>query len=135
MNAGDKRGHLKYTVGLPRSGKSTWADKWAAEKPNRVVVAADDFRLALHGTPWLAAAEPLIHATVKLAVRALLIRGFDVVVDETNLTPGQKASWSEIDPEAEFVLFDATPEVCKQRAIDTGQDYLVPVIDRMSKLL
>lgn len=78
------RGHLLYTVGLPRSGKSTCCALWLHQHDDRpgtraarVVLSADDFRLALHGQPFVPSAEPFIHAAVKLAAEALLLSGHD----------------------------------------------------------
>lgn len=55
------KGQILYTVGLPRSGKSTIADRMAAKGPGRVVVSADDFRQALYQQPFIPTMESLIH--------------------------------------------------------------------------
>lgn len=51
---------LVLMVGLPRSGKSTIA------RSGRVpIVSPDAIRLALHGQPFIASAEPTVWATAK----------------------------------------------------------------------
>jgi predicted kinase len=71
---------LIMTVGLPRSGKSTWAI--AQGHP---VVCPDAIRLALHGQPFIATAEPVVWATAKLMVASLFEAGHGVVIlDATN---------------------------------------------------
>ncbi|KKK82651.1 hypothetical protein LCGC14_2801230, partial [marine sediment metagenome] len=46
---------LILTVGLPRSGKSTWA-----RKQGHPIVNPDSIRLALYGEPFIEEAEPMI---------------------------------------------------------------------------
>ncbi len=97
-------GKLYFTVGLPRSGKSTYCDKWIhgdkvmnhmentffayvymVDKP-RVIVAGDDFRAALHGQAYQYESECMVFAAMDVATRALLLRNFDVIIDETCTT-------------------------------------------------
>src|SRR5690606_37039705 len=81
---------LVLTVGLPGSGKSTWARKWVAEDPaGRARVNRDDLRAMLRGE--LVWRDPDLEAQVTVAqhaaVAALLGAGVSVVVDDTNLAP------------------------------------------------
>jgi len=79
---------LVCTVGLPGSGKSTWALAWVAQDPaGRARVGRDGLRETLRGARvW---SDPGLEAQVTVAqhatVRALLQAGWSVVVDDTNL--------------------------------------------------
>ncbi len=78
---------LIITIGLPGSGKSTWAKAWVGEDPaRRARVNRDDLRAMLHGgrvgTAWQ---ERQVTLAQHAAVRALLLHGFEVMVDDTNL--------------------------------------------------
>lgn len=151
---------LYYTVGLPRSGKSTLCNQWinrtvkienfefvplGIRETNmgnpRVVVCADDIRLSLHGQRYQEEAEEMVHSIKHVMVRAYLIRDFDVLVDGTHTSHNSvdKLHDIAIQLNAEFI---PTPtniltsvELCKERAKATNQEDLIPVIDRMNTQL
>ena len=71
--------------GIPASGKSTWAKQWVLEDPeHRVRINQDDIRLML-GKYWVPNREPLVQHIQKEALIEALDRGYDIVVDNTNL--------------------------------------------------
>ena len=121
-------------VGLPRSGKSTYAR--ALQAHGWVRVSPDDFRLALHGRAFHAPAEPTVWASAELAVRALLIGGHRVVVDATNATRRRRAPWIAMAralgvPVEAFVL-PTSAEECHRRN-EAGERPVPPeVVDRMA---
>ncbi len=124
---------LVLCVGLPRSGKTTWAleQGWPIVNP-------DSIRLALHGAPFIALAEPFVWAIAKCMVRALFLAGHGVVVlDATNVTKKRRDDWVDYsDPplwHREVKLFRTSEEVCLERAIATGRGDLLPVIARMAE--
>lgn len=118
---------LIMTVGLPRSGKSTWAI--AQGYP---VVCPDAIRLVLHGQAFRKEAEPIVWATAKLMVAALFEAGHDtVILDATNLTSKYRDEWKDARWIRQYQVFDTSKEECIKRAITTNQEYLVPVIERM----
>lgn len=121
--------HLHVLAGLPRSGKSTWAQ--ASGHP---VVCPDGVRMALHGRRYLRATEPLVWALVQLFVRALFFGGHKhVVVDATNTTNDQREMWRcPTAWKTEFVHIQTPAEVCTARAKQGRDDALLSVIERMS---
>ena len=76
---------LIITRGLPASGKSTWAKQWVLEDPeHRVRINQDDIRLML-GKYWVPSREELVQHIQKEALIEALERGYDIVIDNTNL--------------------------------------------------
>jgi predicted kinase len=126
---------LIMTVGLPRSGKSTWA-KEHAKRTNAVVVSPDAIRLAISGQRFVIEAEPAVWAVTLFMVRALFGAGHEtVILDCTNLEKERRAPWLRewrADSNIVFVLFNTDADTCKDRAIDDGMDDLLPIIDKMN---
>src|SRR4051812_23568777 len=73
-------------MGLPRSGKSTIAEK-LRKQLGAPVVNADAVRLALHGQRYESLAELFVKAIRVVMVRALFGAGHETVIyDETNFS-------------------------------------------------
>ena len=123
---------LILTVGLPRSGKSTWALK--QECP---VVASDAIREAIFGKLWWPPGEHQVMMTARTMVRSLFFAGHNkVIFDSINVTEQSRRFWLPTDDcmwELEHKLVATAPHVCRQRAIDCNQEYLAPVIDQIAK--
>lgn len=141
---------LYFMIGLPRSGKSTLANRWIKEKclyilngkiqldysgvehpVPRIVVCGDYIRLALTGNRYNSLTEDYVSAIKYTMIRALMLQGYDVLVDGTHTTKNSILKLLSIDKNAELLYVETTPEECKNRAIKTGQDDLIPVINRM----
>lgn len=123
--------NLLYLCGCPRSGKSTLCKKWAEASPMRAIVSSDDIRLALTGKRYEPLAETMVFATKHVMIRALLNRGFDVIVDGTHSTEISIQRILEIDINAVAIPIQTEYNTCIQRAIDTNQSDLVPSINRV----
>lgn len=114
-------------VGLPRSGKSTWA-----KTTDLPIVSPDGIRFALTGRRWYGPIEHEVWATARTMVRALFWGGNKVVIlDSTNFQrqardrfiPSPDCIWKR-----RFVIFDTPASVCKERAEKTYPE-LGDVID------
>jgi predicted kinase len=119
---------LILTVGLPRSGKTTWA-----KRSGYPIVNPDAIRLALHGQRFQALAEGMVWAITKIMVRALFLAGHNMVIlDATNITP-KRLEWDH-DPTwvIKYKLFDADATTCIARAKKIGDEQIIPVIIRMA---
>ena len=95
----------------------------------RVVVSGDAIRLAL-GHRFNTATEGFVDATKHTMIKALL-QDHDVLVDGTHSKEDHILRLFEIDQDAQYYIVDTTPEICTQRAVDTNQQDLCRVIDRV----
>ncbi len=118
------------TVGLPRSGKSTWAKSQALP-----IINPDSFRLAIHGKRFDPDMENQVWYHVKIAAKAALMCHDTIIVDATNVNGAQRRFWKGMADVIEYKEFRTDKEECIRRAIETGQEDLVPIIERMSTKL
>ncbi len=131
---------LIMTIGLPRSGKSTWARKQGVPMVN-----PDSIRSALYGGFFKEDYEfgEEIWKTAKLMVKSLFIAGHDtVILDATNTTTELRKYWVDVlvnvfkrgnNCEIEYKEFNTSKEECIQRAKNNGPKYLVSIIEKMDK--
>ena len=121
---------LICTMGLPRSGKSTWA-----LEQGFTIVNPDSFRLAIYGQRYWGPGEKLVWATVFACDRALFLGCTDtIILDATNTTRSQRDQWQSADWETYFYDGCAcvSAETCKARAVSGWQSDLISVIERMA---
>ena len=120
---------LILTVGLPRSGKSTWAHKQGCPVVNR-----DAIRLALHGQPFILNAEPMVTAIEEYMVKSLFLAGHKkVIVDATHLKRKYIERWDAGPWDLQTHVFDTAKDVCIERAKADGREDLIPIIERMAE--
>lgn len=120
---------LICTVGLPRSGKSTWA-----RSQGYPIVNPDSIRLAIHGQRFVSSAEPLVWATAKIMVRSLFLAGHNtVILDATNTTRNRRQEWISNEWGTFFKVVHTPREECERRANLENDSEILPVIYRMSK--
>jgi predicted kinase len=117
---------LIMTIGLPSSGKSSWAIQQGFP-----VVCLDAIRLAKTGSRWWGPMEHEIWATARTMVRALFLAGHKtIIVDDNFLLKEQREYFiSDIDIQWNrwMQIIDTDANTCENRAIDTYPE-LVPVI-------
>lgn len=128
---------LILTVGLPRSGKTTWALK--QECP---VVSPDAIRLALHGRRFWEPGEKLVWAHAWTMVAALFHAGHrTVIVDATHITKKRRDFWESpgmgdhpdsLIWEVHLQVIVADVEMCITRAKAQNDNEIIPIIERMA---
>ena len=122
---------LYFTVSIPRAGKTTFAQRWKNEGKNRVLVSGDQIRLAVYNQRFSVRGEPMVHAVKQYMLRTLLLEGYDVLFDDTNTTWKSVQMVFEIDYSARYIIIDCDPVECQRRAMESGQEDLVRVIEKM----
>lgn len=128
--ARNKHEHILIaTVGLPRSGKSTWA-----RKQSYPVVCPDSIRLAIYGEKFLGKAEPYVWLVARTMVESLFLSGHKtVILDSTMMKKARRQEWLNKKWGTYYKVFDTPKDVCIQRARDTAYEDIIPVIERMSQ--
>lgn len=119
---------LIMTVGIPRCGKSTWA-----QSQNIPIVCPDAIRLAFHGQDFIPTAEPAIWMMARYMVKALFHAGHDrVILDATNTLKKNREDWKSDEWKRSFKEFPINGEVlktCLKRAEET--EFPKEVVERM----
>lgn len=122
---------LFMTVGLPYSGKSSWA-----KSTGYPIVCPDEVRYAMHGHRYIQEAEPMVWAISKIMVKALFLAGHaKVVLDATNTTAKRRDEWKDSMWIRRYVVCDISKLSCGIRAQQNDDDYILPIIDRMAAQL
>lgn len=126
---------LILPIGLPRSGKSTWA-----RKQGYPIVCPDEIRLALTGQPFIAQLEPFVWYTTKIMVKALFGSGHStVILDATNTIRRYREEWKSSAWKRHFVYIGgiSTKSLCLERCNQIQDEKhrkdLKAVIEKMSQ--
>jgi predicted kinase len=132
MNESDSLPVLILLVGLPYSGKSTWARAYNRLR-SAPIVSPDAIRLALHGDRFEPEAERMVWTLAHYMVDSLFEAGHrEVILDACNGTPERRAEWESERWDLRFVVVPTSPEVCIARAEDWGDEEILPVIKCMA---
>jgi len=125
--------------GLPGSGKSTVVNDHILQEDefNFQVVCQDDVRSALgishNGEGWTPEKEDKVKDVTNNQLLALMKRGLDIVVDETNTTLKKLYQFQELADIYGYCMLvvwvDTPVETCKERRVSQG--FPEEVIDRM----
>lgn len=121
---------LTILIGLPRCGKSTWANQQYRQM-NATIVSADDVRRAL-GCEFDPKKEGQVWFVVETAVKALLMRGQNVILDCNSHTVKQRRVWLRLRDLANinFLSFPTPPEAEWKRRCQES-NFKWSVIERM----
>lgn len=105
--------------GLPASGKSTFALNLIKEDDSYIRVNKDDIRKMIYGKTVPNKGEQNVEAIRDHIIRESLDRGFNIVVDDTNLANRHinrtKNIAAKFGAEVEVKLFDTPYEECLRR--------------------
>lgn len=122
--------------GLPKSGKSTWAKKWASEKHNRVRVSWTDI-LAMIGPEFRKERQTIAYDAALRIMKNALRQDMDVVVDECNLYGSEwglfVAFGQQMRAKVVWKTMDTPLDVCLQRNKEAGYPLLDEQIVRLNE--
>lgn len=127
---------LYIEQGLPASGKTTHARK-LVDNGNTARINYDDLRASMYSGKWSPTKEGMVQDAAKAMVRTLLMRGQNVVIDNTNLTQKHIDRWKTIANEhigvtVEVIRHDTPLLTCIERDGERQASVGRPVIERMS---
>lgn len=111
---------IKILKGLPASGKTTWAREFTEQNKDWIRVNRDDLR-NMRGVYWIPKQEKLITDMENACIESALNRGFNVILDATNLNMDRNRSrvnrLKEKFPDltAEYKNFDVSLDDCIKR--------------------
>lgn len=120
-------------VGVPGSGKSTYAEKLSKET-GAVIISSDNIREELYGDAAIQGDNGKVFGMYYYRAKCLLLEGKDIILDATNLTKkDRKNIYNRFGNSYHYEAFVcAVPkEVAKER--NANRERVVPeeVIDRM----
>jgi predicted kinase len=122
-------------VGLPRAGKSTYAQKFKEnEEEEYFVVCLDEVRKMVYNQEYNQAIDYVAIKTHHHIIEFLLKAGANIIIDGTNTRQYVRKEMISLARKYGYKVYAhwvPTPvEICKERAIQTGKPELVDVIDR-----
>ena len=117
--------------GIPGSGKTTFAKRLISDQPHWYRINGDESRRMMNGDlPFSGKREGVVNTAQKAMVRALLEKGVNVVVDNTNLSERHLDRWRTIADEfnAKFAVhvMETSLDVCLERNLARDNDTYVP---------
>lgn len=125
---------LYVMVALPRAGKSTYIKN---NLQGLVQVSADQLRLLISGRRFSKKDEPKVWWVRNIMLEILMQQGMDIVVDQTNINRERRRPLLELAKKYDYrtiaVEIKTDLKICKKRAIETEQEDLLPVIERMAQ--
>lgn len=127
---------ILFTVGLPASGKSTWAKDFCKKNKDWIRVNRDDLR-HMRGEYWIPKQEDLITDMENACIEAALTRGMNVVLDATNLNDDRnkykvkKLQEKFPNLEAKYELFPETVKTCIKRDLKRANSVGADIINKM----
>ena len=89
--------------GPPASGKSTWAREFTQGKADWVIVNRDSLREG-RGDYWIPSQEDYITDLEEFSIKSAIKRGYNVIIDATNLNPKTQEKWKKIANESKSTL-------------------------------
>ena len=140
---------LILTVGIPGSGKSTWAKKLAAQKAAQdrryLIISTDCIRRELYGDEaiqgeWIDVQKSLV-SQLKSA-RQSIAQGHTsaVIYDATNAARRQRREFVQIARDCGYApviaaVIDTPLEICLQRNADRSRQVPPHIIEKMHRQL
>lgn len=130
------RPSLILLVGIPGSGKTTYAEKYIEENPNTVHLSSDKIRAELWGNEATQGDNNKVFSLMQSRAIDALNNGQNVVYDATNITRNDRSYIITLCPKfakVECHIIWAPIETCIERDIARERTVGKEVIDRMLK--
>lgn len=122
---------LYILLGLPGSGKSTYANKELATRGAQII-CADDVRLA-HGHRFYGPLESQIHGMLYTLTRAHMLRGLDVVIDDCITRSAYVQRWARLAEDMGYqvriIQLSLPKATCIERKLAAYPDFPLEIMD------
>ena len=109
-------------MGLPASGKSSFAAKFIADNTSYRRVNKDSIREMINFSAWTRKGESLVQSIRDAVIHEILTAGYDVVIDDTNLQQVHLDRFEQLAEyygcELAFKYFDVPLEECITRDLE-----------------
>jgi predicted kinase len=99
------KGKIILFIGLPASGKSTEAKERLSMDGNLMRVNRDDIRTMLFNR-WQGRKEQVVTQGSGALVKAAVLEGYNIIVDDTNLNPNTRSKWKSLANELGVLLVE-----------------------------
>lgn len=125
--------------GIPASGKSTWARRWALEDPEHRVRFNNDAIRNMLGKYWVPSRECLVQYIKIVTFIDAASNQYDIVIDNMNLNPEEVDEWKRLAKAYNYELeykdfFDTPLEECiardAKRDNPIGEDVIRGIYER-----
>jgi predicted kinase len=130
------RPKLILLIGIPGSGKTTYAKEYIKLNPNTVHLSSDSIRAELYGNESIQGNPTEVFSLMQKRAIETLNDGKDVIYDATNITRKDRSYIISLCPkfvEIEAHIIWAPIEVCIERDVARERTVGKEVIDRMLK--
>ena len=122
---------LFILIGIPCSGKSTYAKKVILNNPNTILISTDEIRKQLTGVYLFSEkTNLLVMKTAKKMVYQALMHGVDVIYDATNTNKNYRKSIIGISKKTSSqtigVVFKTPVTVCLRRNTERNSERRIP---------
>lgn len=126
--------------GIPASGKSTWAKEFVKGKIDWIIINKDSLRL-MKGDYWVPKHEILIKEWESYCVKSAILKGFNVIIDGTNLNSNIIEYWKnlakelncEIDYKGFAITLEEAVERDSKRELKVGRKVITNFYNRYVK--
>jgi len=128
---------IKILIGVPASGKSTWAKDFVKANDNWTRVSRDDFREMLKNSGVVEnKVENIINELVDATIEQSLLKKMNVIVDNTNLKDKYIQNIIEkfkFSADIDYQVFDISKDKAIERDRQRDKSVGPVVINRMYK--
>ena len=122
---------LLILVGIPASGKSTFAKQWVEESSKtRIIVNRDSIRRGL-GVYWVPTREGLISDLEFKTVETAMDWEYDICLDSTNLNSIYIQQWIKLAQKWEYEIEYKKFDISLEEALERDKNREFPVGEKV----